>query len=127
MKRLCLFLSLFLYLSVYSQSDSVKFSNEEVLNISNKILDLEQKDSLNNVLIGNLENTIKYLEIKQKQDSNYIFLMDQELSLREFEINLYKDLYKNTKPKWYDSKPIWFGMGFATVIISSWVVSATTP
>jgi len=127
MKRLCLILLLATSTVAFSQSDSVKFSNEEVLNISNKILDLEQKDSLNNILILNLENRILLMEQKHSKDSNYISILNQEIDLRKYEIDLYKNLYKNTKPKWYDSKPIWFGMGFATVLISSWVVSATTP
>jgi len=127
MKRLCTILVLLVSISAFSQSDSVYFSNDEILNISNKILDLEQKDSLNNILILNLEKRISLLDLRQVKDSSYISILNQEMELRKYEVNLYKDLHKNTKPKWYDSKPIWFGMGFVSVLVSSWVVSATTP
>jgi len=124
MKKLItiLFLLCSVTISAQSTSDSTKLSNQEILNISNHIKDLEQKNSIKDTLIDELENEIFYLRSQHAVDTLYMNLQKQELMYSRLQIENYKDLYKVTKPKWYNNKIIWFGLGFGTVMGSSWVV-----
>jgi TolA-binding protein len=124
MKHLLIILCLIANTSIFAQSpnDSTKLSNREILNISNHIKDLEQKNSLKDTLINELENEIGYYIKLHATDTLYSNLQKQEILFYQRQIENYKDLYKVSKPKWYDNKIIWFGIGFGTVIGSSWVV-----
>jgi len=128
MKNFVVFVLLtFLSFGALAQSDSTTFSNEQVLRISNKIKELEQRDSLNNILISELKLQNQELKNYIQRDSLLLSLKNEEIALREHQVNLYLDLYKTSKPKWYEHKTIWFGLGMGTVIFSSWVVANTTP
>lgn len=128
MKKFILFLAIALISLITSaQNDSVIFSTEQVLRISNKIIELERKDSLNNILIQELDYQTEQLYDIVKRDSLILVFKNEELMLRKTQIDLYVDLYKTSKPKWHENKFIWFGLGMATVITSSWVVANTTP
>jgi hypothetical protein len=128
MKKLVIILTILCSgLVVLAQSDSTTFSNEQVLRISNKIKDLEQTDSLRSILVTELNHQIQELKDYQRRDSLLIDFKNQELVLREKEVELYMDLAKLNKPKWHENKYIWFGLGMASVITSSWVVANTIP
>ena len=124
MKKLCLLLVLIcIELVVSAQPDSTTFSNEQVLRVSNEIKTLAAKDSLNTLLITELKYQTTELKNYIKRDS----LLLDFIALREKQVNLYLDLYKQTKPKWYDKKIVWFSLGMGSVIASSWVVANTIP
>ena len=128
MKKLCIILALVCSgLFVSAQSDSICFPEEQVLRISNKIKNLEQTDSLQKVLIGELKYQNQQYKDYQQRDSLLMDFKNQEIVLREHQVELYLDLYKQTKPKWYDKKFIWFSVGAGTIISSSWVVSNIKP
>ena len=124
MKQLLIIIILLANTSIFAQSasDSTTFSNQEVLNISNHIKDLEQKNALKDTLINELENEIDYYRKLHATDTLYSNLQKQEILFYQRQVENYKDLYKVGKSKWYDNKIIWFGLGFGTVIGSSWVV-----
>lgn len=124
MKQLLIIIILLVNTSIFAQSasDSTTFSNQEVLNISNRIKDLEQKNALKDTLIYELENEIFYYRKLHATDTLYSNLQKQEILFYQRQVENYKDLYKVGKSKWYDNKIIWFGLGFGTVIGSSWVV-----
>jgi hypothetical protein len=128
MKKFVLFVLLTLTsVTISAQTDSIWFSEEQVLRIDNKIQELERKDSLNTLLIKELE--VQNAELKDiiKRDSLILAFKNEELTLRETQVNLYLDLYKKSKPKWHENKYLWFGLGMVSVITSSWVVANTTP
>lgn len=124
MKKLILILCLVISSTAFSQQrDSTTLSNTEILNISNHIKDLEQKNSIKDTLIDELENEIFYYKKQHSVDTLYMNLQKEELLYHQLQIQNYKDLYKVVKPKWYNAKIIWFGLGAGTIIGSSWVVS----
>jgi hypothetical protein len=127
MKHLLIILSICLSFSVNAQSDSIWFSEEQVLRIDNKIQELERKDSINTLLITELELQNKELKDIVRRDSIIMTFKNEEIALRERQVNLYLDLYKKSKPKWHENKYLWFGLGMVSVITSSWVVANTTP
>lgn len=124
MKHLLIIIFLLVNTSIFAQSasDSTTFSNQEVLNISNHIKDLEQRNNLKDTLIDELKNEIFYYRKLHETDTLYSNLQKQEILFYQRQVENYKDLYKVGKSKWYDNKIIWFGLGFGTVIGSSWVV-----
>ena len=69
--------------SLYSQ-DEVKtytFTEEEVLGFTNRIMELELKDSLNVSLVGDLESQLKLVEENSAIDSMLIVNKTMQLNL----------------------------------------------
>jgi hypothetical protein len=128
MKRLVIILALMCSgLFVSAQTDSTMMANDQLVRISNKIKDLEQVDSLRLIQVNELKYQVQQYKDYQRRDSLLIDFKNQELGLRERQVNLYMDLAKQNKPKWHENKYIWFGFGMASVLTSSWVVANTTP
>lgn len=110
-----------------AQNDTTCLTDAEVIKITNHIDSLVYEDSLKAKIIYEYKNQIAIYETLFMQDSIYISLKDEEIKLKDHQIQSYKELYEVTKPKWYNSRIIWFGIGAATIITSSWVVSITIP
>ena len=117
---------LFSSVTLYAQTDSTTFSNEQVLKISNTILDYKKTDSLQKELINELNYTISQFTKFTERDSILLDFKNQELALKDKKIDLYIDLYNQSKPKWYDRKGIQYVMGMGSILASSWVVNNTT-
>ena len=94
------------------------FSEEEVLGFTNKIKELELKDSLNVSLVQDLEKQISLLEENSKSNELIIDFRTQQLQLQEETINLYKEKVKVVKPKWHENKWLWFVYGVAATSVS---------
>ena len=94
------------------------FTEEEVLGFTNKIKELELKDSLNVSLVGDLEKQISLLEDNSNSDSLIIDFRTQQLQLQKETINLYKEKVKVVKPKWHENKWLWFVYGVGATAIS---------
>ena len=90
------------------------FTEGEVKSLFSSIKEFERKDSLNNIIVANLESQINDYEIIVKNDS----LIKIEL---EKQINLKDDLIKVIEPKWYENKYLWFGYGVCTILIPTFV------
>ena len=91
------------------------FSDEEVQNIELHITELENNDSLNIKIIGNLESQI--LDYKQLgiNDSTVIANYKKQIELKDLMIS-------EIKPKWYDNKYLWYTLGVASMVIPIWAV-----
>ena len=92
------------------------FSEEEVLGFTNKIKELELKDSLNVSLVQDLEKQISLLEDNAKTNEVIIDFRTQQLQLQKETINLYKEKVKVVKPKWHENKWLWFVYGVGSMI-----------
>ena len=57
------------------------------------------------------------------QDSLQIAFMNEKTDLLNQRIDLYIDLTKELRPKWYNKPVIHFFLGAATIVTASWVVS----
>tara|TARA_R110002020_G_scaffold72639_3_gene186804 strand:+ start:1436 stop:1777 length:342 start_codon:yes stop_codon:yes gene_type:complete len=86
-------------------------SDEQTINITNSLKELEHKDSTNTLIISNLNDQIKLYMEQHANDSLLIDLNIQKSKLLDGRIKLYDDLVKEIKPKWYENKWIWFGLG----------------
>jgi len=107
------FVFLFTLNFIFSQDieKTYTFTSDEVKSFRSSILELEHSDSLNNQIILELEKNIHFYIEKQKNDSLWISLQNEKISLLDSRVLLYKDLIKEVEPKWYEHKWLWFGLG----------------
>jgi len=80
------------------------FSEEEVINITNNIKELEFKLEKSKEIEENLNSQI-YMYI-QNDSLNVSLINDYKKQLE-----LKNDMIDLVKPKWYENKWIWFGLG----------------
>ena len=115
MKRFiyCLLISL-TFLMSQEPCEGTCLSEEQTINITNSLKELEFKDSTNTIIISNLNDQIKLYMEQHANDSLLIDLNVQKSKLLDGRIKLYDDLVKEIKPKWYENKWLWFGLGVIT-------------
>ena len=82
----------------------VTLSKEEVRNIANKIDSLQTLDSLNNSIISDYKDKLKY-------DSLVVAELEQQIKTHEETITLLGNKITLVKPRWYESKYVWGIMG----------------
>ena len=112
MNKLLLILLIFSFGFTQEPCDGTCFSEEEVINITNNIKELEF-------------DLQKQLKINENLDSQ-IYMYIQSDSLYKSQIIDYKkqlefkeEMIKLVKPKWYDNKYLWF---FGGIIMTSGAV-----
>ena len=77
------------------------FSEEEVINMTNNIKELQFKREVCESAYSNLESQIKDYD---KLTMNY----EESVRLCEVQIKIKEDMIKTIKPKWYENKYLWF-------------------
>ena len=82
----------------------VTLSKEEVRNIANKIDSLQTLDSLNNSIISDYKEKVKY-------DSVVVAELEYQIKTHEETIKLLGKKVTLVKPSWYENKYIWGIMG----------------
>ena len=90
------------------------FTETEIQEIELHISTLEQSDSLSVIEINELKEMIKLYEEKDKNNKIWLDLQFRKTKLLDEQINLYNDLVKQVKPKWYENKWLWFTIGVVT-------------
>ena len=115
MKRIlfCLLLSVTLIIS-QEPCEGTCLSEEQTINITNSLKELEFKDSTNTEIISNLKGQIKLYIEQHANDSLLISLNKHKSVLLNDKIKLYDELVKQGKPKWYENKWLWFTLGAIT-------------
>ena len=121
MKKLILILLLLTPVWVFSQTHT--FTEKEVVEMDSLFQVYEQNDSLQKIEINLLNTQIGNYTTLQTQDSLHIAFMGEKTDLLNQRIDLYMDLTKELRPKWYNKPVIHFFLGAATIVTSSWVVS----
>ena len=115
MKRFiyCLLISM-TFLMSQEPCEGTCLSEEETINITNSLQELEFKDSTNTTIISNLNDQIKLYIEQHANDSLLVDLNKQKSFLLNERIKLYNELVKEVKPKWYENKWLWFTIGIFT-------------
>jgi hypothetical protein len=121
MKKLVLILLLLTPVWVMSQTHT--FTEKEVVEMDSLFQVYEQNDSLQKLEINLLKIQIANYNTLHIQDSLHIAFMDEKTTLLNQRIDLYIDLTKELRPKWYNKPIVHFFLGAATIVTSSWVVS----
>ena len=116
------YIGLLLFVGIlFSQEKTYTLTESEVLGFSNEIKRLEVKDSLNTIMISDLEKINVKLEDNANTDSTLLSFKDLQIGLLNEEIELYKRKVKLVKPKWYENKWLYFGYGAFGVSTSVWL------
>ena len=89
----------------------VTLTQEQVVNISNKIDSLQTLDSLNISIISDYEGIIKDYDSKVFSDSLMIVELESQIKTHEETIELFEDKVKLVKPRWYEGKWLYFSYG----------------
>ena len=121
MKKLILILLLLTPVWVFSQTHT--FTEKEVVEMDSLFQIYEQTDSLQKIEINLLNIQIRNYTTLHTQDSLHIAFMSEKTNLLNQRIDLYIDLTKELRPKWYNKPVIHFFLGAATIVTASWVVS----
>ena len=121
MKRIILILLLCLPGLLFSQTHT--FTDKEVQAMDSLYQVYEQTDSLQKIEISLLNTQIGNYQALHIQDSLHVAFMNEKTDLLNQRIDLYMDLTKELRPKWYNKPVIHFFLGAATIVTASWVVS----
>jgi hypothetical protein len=121
MKKLILILLLCLPGLVFSQTHT--FTEKEVVAMDSLFQVYEQTDSLQKLEIKLLKTQLTNFKMLHTQDSLHIAFMGEKTDLLNQRIDLYIDLTKELRPKWYNKPVVHFFLGAATIVTASWVVS----
>jgi len=103
----------------YTQVPDTCFTQQEIYDISNTLDSLWIADSINNNLISAQQTLIDSKTQLNRLDSLHIQFQNKKIELLEDNIKLYVEREKYLKPKWYDSKIIYFSSGILTAILTS--------
>jgi len=114
-------LSLFLLTINFNQlmgqvtDSSFTFSKEEVIRLDSIMQHQEQTIQIQKEKIELLETQVMKYKMLNQQDSFHIDLLNKNVSLLNNRVNLYIDLTKELKPKWYNKPVVHFFLGAITV------------
>ena len=89
----------------------VTLTQEQVVNISNKIDSLQTLDSLNISIISDYEGIIKDYDLKISTDSLMIVELESQIKTYEETVGLFEKKVKIVKLKWYENKYLWMIAG----------------
>jgi hypothetical protein len=114
--RILLLILLFPFLAT-SQTVDTCFTAEQIQDISYTLDSLYQLNSINDSIIMRQTKLIDQQDHLIKLDSLQLDYKTKQVALLQDNILLYVAREKQFKPKWYDSKSIWYGLGLATSIL----------
>ena len=122
MKRLLLIL-LFPVFALTQTIPDTCFTQQEIIDISYTLDSLYAADSINNALIEKFEILTMQHEKLIKLDSLQLRYKDQQIALLQENVEIYIRRERYLKPKWYDSKGLWFGLGIFTTLGSGILIN----
>ena len=98
-------------LKAQTTDTSFTFSEEQVIKLDSIIQSQEQTIEIQREKIVILESQLYNYKLLHRQDSLHISLLNQNVSLLDDRINLYIDLNKELRPKWYNKPIVHFFLG----------------
>ena len=104
MKKLLSILLMISFLIPQEPCEGTCLSEEETTNLFNNIQELEFDLNKSNEL--NLNLNLQITDYEKLIESNKLLIEDYKL-----QIELKDDMIQVVKPKWYENKYIWFGLG----------------
>ena len=116
MKRLILGLTLIGLL--FSQDKTYTFTEEEVVNMGNKVKVLEQTVENQSEQLGIYSELMKKYENQTQIDSMLISFKTQQVDILKDREVLYEKQIKLVRPKWYENKWLYFTYGVIATSVS---------
>ena len=103
---------LILLLSLPLFAQNVTIPKSEMLKIANNIKELQHSDSMKTVQIGIYNNLIEELESQIRTDSLLLLKKSEQIELLKDRDEANEKMIKLVKPKLWEHRYIWFGVGF---------------
>jgi hypothetical protein len=125
MKKLILILLLFT--PVWAFTQTYDFTEKEVVAMDSLFQVYEQNDSLQKLEIKILNTQIGNYTTLHIQDSLHVAFMTEKTDLLNQRIELYIDLTKELRPKWYNSPKIHFFLGIVGTVVLIHTIDYTLP
>ena len=127
MKKILIILLLILIsLIVVGQNEvDTCFTKEEMITLANKIKTSQHNDSIQKIIIEEKTFQIRGYKSLLYNDSLMMDGYKQQIQFLREQNDIYKKFQRDTKPKWYDSKLIWYVMGAASILAGSWALNNT--
>jgi len=122
MKRLLIILLFPIFAFTQTKPDTC-FTQQEIVDISYTLDSLFALDSINNALINKYVTLSKQQDELIKLDSLQIRYKDQQIALLQENVELYIRRERYLKPKWYEAKGLWFGLGIFTTLGSGILIN----
>jgi len=122
MKQLLVILLFPIFAFTQTKSDTC-FTQQEIVDISYTLDSLFALDSINTALINKYVTLSKQQDELIKLDSLQIRYKDQQIVLLQENVELYIRRERYLKPKWYEAKGLWFGMGIFTTLGSGILIN----
>ena len=122
MKHLLIILLFPMFALTQTKPDTC-FTQQEIIDISYTLDSLYAADSINNALIEKFETLTMQNEKLIKLDSLQLRYKDQQIALLQENVEIYIRRERYLKPKWYDSKGLWFGLGIFTTLGSGILIN----
>ncbi len=113
---------LLLVTPVWAFTQTHTFTEKEVIKMDSLFQVYEQTDSLQKIEISILNNQLTNYKKLHELDSLELHFMNEKTVLLNQRIDLYIDLTKELKPKWYNKPIIHFFLGAATITTSAIVL-----
>ena len=117
-----LIIILILLIPVWGFSQTHTFTEKEVQEMDSLFQVYEYNDSIQKLKISLLNTQLLNYTTLHKQDSLHILYLNENVDLLTGRINLYVDLTKELRPKWYNKPAIHFFLGAATIVTSAIVL-----
>ena len=125
MKKLILILLLLTPVWAFTQTHT--FTEKEVVEMDSLFQVYEQNDSLQKIEINLLNTQIGNYTTLHTQDSLHIAFMFEKTDLLNQRIDLYIDLTKELRPKWYNAPKIHFFLGMVSTVVLIHTIDYTLP
>ena len=122
MKRLLIILLFPVFALTQTKLDTC-FTQQEIIDISYTLDSLYAADSINNAIIETFKTLTMQQESLIKLDSIQLVYKNQQIKLLQENVDLYIRREQYLKPKWYDSKGLWFGLGIFTTLGSGILIN----
>jgi hypothetical protein len=122
MKRLLVAL-LFPVFAVAQTTPDTCFTQQEIVDISYTLDSLYAADSINNAMIETFKTLTTQQSALIKLDSIQLVYKNQQIKLLQENVDLYIRRERYLKPKWYDSKGLWFAAGIFTTLGSGILIN----
>jgi hypothetical protein len=122
MKQLLVILLFPIFAFTQTKPDTC-FTQQEIVDISYTLDSLFALDSINTALINKYVTLSKQQDELIKLDSLQIRYKDQQIALLQENVELYIRRERYLKPKWYEAKGLWFGMGIFTTLGSGILIN----
>tara|TARA_R110000824_G_scaffold115681_2_gene266837 strand:- start:246 stop:620 length:375 start_codon:yes stop_codon:yes gene_type:complete len=120
MKKLIIILMLLTPVWAFTQTHT--FSEQEVQKMDSLFQVYEHNDSIQKLKISLLDVQLLNYKTLQQQDSLHILYLNENVGLLTDRIDLYVDLTRELRPKWYNKPVIHFFLGAATIVTSAIVL-----